>query len=246
LGALFALLVAMNKSGRGGLRVLALICCLVLAAQSALTFSRGGLFTAVAAASLAFFFLLRERGSRVGVILSVVVVVGVSANIIFPKMDEFTDGALGNRFRDLNTTQRGLLARQDFEIWRSHPVLGVGPGGAKAYRKDVATAAHTEVSRLVAEHGTFGLMAFLMLLAMAFRRFHRAENPRSRAIIAALVFWSLFSTLHAAMRTVAPSFTFGLAFAQFLRSQPPHRPARRPAQSLGGSGEQGEAGNNTL
>ncbi|MEJ7712199.1 MAG: hypothetical protein WKF84_20635 [Pyrinomonadaceae bacterium] len=60
-------------------------------------------------------------------------------------------------------------------IWRSGPksILGVGPGlASKDFRGEIGKSAstHTEFSRLVAEHGTFGLSALLVLLFAAGRR----------------------------------------------------------------------------
>ena len=53
-----------------------------------------------------------------------------------------------------------LLA--DLELWARNPILGVGPGMAAWGREEILDArisAHTEFSRLLAEHGLFGAAA---------------------------------------------------------------------------------------
>ena len=65
-----------------------------------------------------------------------------------------------------DTTGREDIARADLEVWFDNPVLGVGPGVAKEYRAATfgrAAAAHTEFTRLLAEHGILGLVALIIL-----------------------------------------------------------------------------------
>jgi hypothetical protein len=75
-----------------------------------------------------------------------------------------------------------------------------------------AIAAHTEFSRLLSEHGTFGLVALLVFIGAAVANLRRAVDARSRAVIAGLSAWSALFMMSAAMRILAPSFAFGIGF----------------------------------
>src|SRR5690606_38226942 len=126
--------------------------------------------------------------ARVLVGLVVVALVGI---VLFARLDEFTGGALGSRFRDTDPTGRDELAQEDVEVWLDHPVMGVGPGRAYAYR-DVAgpleeAAAHTEFTRLLAEHGVLGLLAIATLGAVAVRRFLATTTLWERAWVSGLI-----------------------------------------------------------
>lgn len=223
LGALFCFLYVLNDRSRGGLRLTLLVAMLVLATQSALTFSRGGLYTAGGAAAVAVLYLLRDNRARLRMVL-VVALIALAANyLIIPALDEFTGGALSQRFQDTSLTGRDRLLEADLQIWQEHPIFGAGPGGGGSIRARAAlgqlgfdrVAAHTELSRLLAEHGTLGLLALLLLAGASVRNLRRQRNSAGKALVAALIVWALLFMLGSAMRLVAPAALFGLSFAIF-------------------------------
>lgn len=221
LGALLALLYVLTDKGSWMLRALMLGVMVWLATQSALTFSRGGLYTAAGGALLAILYLSRDARSRVRVILIAVLLFVVANYVILPGLDAFTGGALSARFQNLNTTGREQIVQADLQIWNENPIFGVGVGESKMehalyYR---VIAAHTEYTRLLAEHGLFGLASGLLLFVMAAQRFGRLRqmrSPRTKAMIAPMVPWALLYMVDKAMRLVAPSFMFGLSFVTIL------------------------------
>ena len=73
--------------------------------------------------------------------------------------------------------------------------------------------AHTEFTRLVAEHGVLGLAALGLLVLHGWRVVWRVKSPRWRAFVAAMVAFSLLYMVVNAMRLVLPAFSFSLAFA---------------------------------
>jgi O-antigen ligase len=89
-------------------------------------------------------------------------------------------------------------------------------------------AAHTEYTRMLAEHGMFGLLAMLVLFAIAIRTFQRARALEARAFVGALFVWSALFMLINAMRLVAPAFVAGLACAISLSSIPLPTRSRAP------------------
>jgi O-antigen ligase len=187
-----------------------------LAVQSAMTFSRGGLYNAVTGAVLAFLFLIRDIRRQAQLVLVGALLYIVADYILLPRLDAFTQGALSARFQDVNPSGRDSIVQSDLQIWEENPILGVGPGQAKSYRELQGVAAHTEFTRVLAEHGVLGLVALLLLLIAGVQNLRRAHSPRDKALAASMMGWSLFFMLNSAMRLVAPAFTFGLAFTPLL------------------------------
>ncbi|HMV83897.1 MAG TPA: O-antigen ligase family protein [Blastocatellia bacterium] len=190
--------------------------------QSALTFSRGGLYAAVGSALLATYFLVRDKRARMQLIGGAVALFLVANFIILPQLDNFTSGALSKRFTNTSTTGRDSIAKGELQVFYDHPLFGVGPGEARNYRSDHRSAvAHTEFSRLLAEHGLFGLTALLLLLTMSWRHLRQAQSRLAKAVVIALTFWSFLFMASLAMRIVMAAFAFGLTAAMLLIEDPP-------------------------
>jgi O-antigen ligase len=217
LGALLALLYLLTDKGSWIVRVLMVCVTLGLAIQSALTFSRGGLYTAAGGAAVAVVYLSKDARARVKILVLSAVLLVIAIFVLLPNLDAFTGGALSARFQNTSSTGREQIAQADLHIWNENPFFGVGPGESKIehalYYRRIAT--HTEYTRLLAEHGLFGLAAGLMLFLMAAQRFvsiRRINNIRAKALLGPMVIWSLLYMVDKAMRLVAPSFAFGLCF----------------------------------
>lgn len=213
LGALFALMFIVVGHTTRTLKVFMLCSMLFMATQSALTFSRGGLYNFVGAAILASIFLAKNPRARARLFVVAFIAILIGSLVIFPQLDSFTGGNLGTRFSSTNSTSRYEIAMEDLRVWRQHPLLGVGPGGSKT--EDVDTA-HTEFVRLPAEHGTLGFLALLLLIYAAVKNVKNAKTDKAKAITVCLIGWSFLFMLNAAMRTASPAFVFGLAFATIL------------------------------
>jgi hypothetical protein len=210
-GVLMALLFALERDAPTPVRALALGLLMWFAAQSALTFSRGGLFCAVSAAIVATIFFVKEPRSLVMPLATALVVFGLGYYVVWPRLDEFTGGNLSLRFHDADTSLRADLTAEDIELFREHPVMGVGPGMSKQEHLDDIIS-HTEFTRLLAEHGLFGVLTIALFVGAAVRNVFRGKSSREKAIAAALVTWAFLFMSNSAMRLVAPSFTFGLIF----------------------------------
>jgi O-antigen ligase len=107
--------------------------------------------------------------------------------------------------------------RSELRIWWEHPLLGVGPGRAAAERVGAmrGVAAHTEFTRLLAEHGLLGAAAMIVVISGLWKRFRLTRAPRFRALILALFTFSALYMITTGMRTVLPAFALGLAFSRF-------------------------------
>jgi hypothetical protein len=215
-GGLLLLFFLMRKGSVS--RLIYLIFGMGLLTLSALTFSRGGIYNAAIMMTLALVHYLRNTRGRIAVITILFVMGLVGGYLIFPRLNAFTGGMLEERFSSLNTTLRGQIAQADLRLWLANPLLGVGPGLSQVGRTNLLgreIAAHTEYTRLLAEHGTAGLLALLVMLVMAIRAYTRSPDVSAHAWVAALVAWPLMEMSHAAMRIVAISFLFGLAMVNW-------------------------------
>ncbi len=202
----------------------------VLASQAALTFSRGGLYNAAGSSIVALCFFLKDRQSRGRMIMAIGAIVLVGSFVILPNLDEFTGGALSARFKDVGVSKRDAIVRSDLNLWMENPVLGVGVGMAAVGRN----MPHTEITRLLAEHGLFGLTALGVLLISSVQAVIRARGNKGKAVASSMVAFTLLFTLDKAMRLAAPSFTFGLAFAMLIPDEDPRRRKRRRSRSITG------------
>lgn len=210
LGALMAFLLLLRSRSGTGLKVFVFITMALLVVQSALTFSRGGLIGALGASLVSAFYLIRKRKSRAKLLLIIALIL-LAAFLVLPTLDSITNGALSKRFENTSTTGRVEIAQSDLQMWDRNPVFGVGVG-MSLFRDKEWRAAHTEFTRMLAEHGLFGLASLILLLVAGWRRLQKTSTTEGKALIGAMLGWSVLFMLDKAMRLVAPSFMFGVAF----------------------------------
>jgi hypothetical protein len=233
LGVLLALYAALDEGLPRLLRIGALLVTVLLGVQSALTFSRGGLYGA--AAAIAVGVVMQSQRPR-EVLRWMVVAAGlvlVAEVLVIPRLMTETGGAIGERFSDTGTTGRTTMARNELRIFFENLPLGVGPGGGRDIRMEgKAQAAHTEYTRVLAEHGLFGLLSLLTLLVIGIQCVKSSTPGIHRSIVASSLVWAAVFMLHAGMRLAAPSFLFGLAAAGYVAERRT-RTARAPAPAGG-------------
>jgi O-antigen ligase len=221
LGLLAAVLYAMSSQQGRFLKIVMAGCAIWLGGQCALTFSRGGLWTAFGAIAVAVIYLLRDKRSRLALLATMAVVILSAIYLVFPTLNSFTGGAITDRFSSLSPTGRDLIFEADLIAFSENPLFGVGPGQSAAYHallygNDVA---HTEYSRLLAEHGSFGLVALLIMVAIVIGRFTRKQEPLEKAYALSFTTVALLFMVHAAMRLVMPAFMFGLGGFTFVSEE---------------------------
>ena len=216
LGALLSFIVAVDPEARAWQRWSAFALVPLFGVQSALTFSRGGLYSFALALIPAALLSLQNRAARRWLALFTGVLTLITAMVIVPRLDEFTGGELSARFADTNPTHRDAIIYEDLRLWGEHPLLGLGPGGAMFQRRGESTLAHTEYTRLLSEHGLFGVVAMAALFAICATVWLRRQPLDERVLRVAFMVWSLVSMLHAGMRLAAIGFMFGLGCARTL------------------------------
>lgn len=232
LGALFALFYAFVERRKKMLCWMMVIIALWFLGQGTLTFSRGGVANCLGAMAVGSFFLLGDRKTRGGAVVRGALAATVGLYLLFPALDAMTGGNLGRRFTDSSLTGRDKIIQGDLLAFRENPILGIGPGEAWRYHEVFfrQSGSHTEYTRLLAEHGSFGILALLLLIGMSGRPLLSRAPPLTRAFRATMIAWALLYFFHSATRLAAPSFTFGLAAALILVDRAPIRRRESPAQ----------------
>jgi hypothetical protein len=215
LGVFICIACYLLFKNRSKEKLLLAFLAIFLAAQSVMTFSRGGIYNAAGATLVVLLFQMNNVGKGLKKIIAVGSIAAIFMLAIFPQMNDFTGGTLGARFESTETTGRFEIAEADLMIFMENPVWGAGVGEAFEYRAKFfkhMVAAHTEFSRMVAEHGVFGIFSLLALGLAASFAFWRQKTDLGRSIAAGFITWSVLFMFNTGMRLVAPSFIWGLSF----------------------------------
>ena len=211
LGALALVLFMIFMRASKFFKIMAGVLSAVLLIQSLLTFSRGGSYMALTGIAAAALIVVRRR-HIVPLVVGMIFVAAVFMMWILPWMNSFTGGTLEERYANFGSSGRVDIVRDDLRIFKEHPFLGVGPGMATHYRYffHSGAPAHTEFSRMLAEHGILGLGAIVLLIVIAVRNIRSAQQREAKALAVSLLVWSIAFMFINAMRLVAPAFLFGL------------------------------------
>jgi hypothetical protein len=234
LGALVGVILLIILPRAGMARLVIALLTVALVAQSILTFSRGGLYSFILAVLVFGLHLWRAPGARGRFLLFVAVFVAVVFGVVYPWLDDLSTGAVTMRFQDLDTTGRLELAQADLMAFREHTLLGAGVGGSVAYHEFVlgdAIGAHTEYTRLLAEHGVFGILVMALMGWMLLKRYLGNQPGLARAVSAAMSVWLLSIMVHSATRLVAVPFAFALALVAWQLEPEAADAPQPPAQA---------------
>jgi hypothetical protein len=222
LGFFIYLLKILIESDSKKIFYLNIILFCLISYRGFLTFSRGGILTAVLTITILFLSLYISRNGyyslkrKIG--LSFVLFVS-----IFALTSCQTQNKLFNRYTNLKLLDsnyifkkdgRYIQAKSDFENFIEKPLLGVGVGKAKEirvikYNKEMST--HSEVTRLLSEHGILGLLALLILIFYPLQLY--SKDLRNFYLLPFFVFW-LLTINHSATRVIAPLFLYALTLLQ--------------------------------
>lgn len=182
-----------------------------LLAQGLLTFSRGGILSAAIAIAVFSVHLLPQPRQRVRFIFLSVILIPVFFLALWPRLDDFTAGYLQTRYLNLEPTGRDQILEAELRVFSSNPLFGVGPGVGGSARH---TAAHTEYTRVLAEHGIPGIISLALLGIMLARAYLRRGGASARGMRGGAAMWGLTTMAHAAMRIAAMPFMLALALAE--------------------------------
>lgn len=188
--------------------------------RAIVTFSRGGVVTALLMilAFLLFYYLKVNRRRKFQIKGALLFFLGIVA-FTWVLSSTQTSGLIDKRYSNRDavgrnkedvTTGRVELLFFELREFKNNPLLGIGVGKVKEVRFNetgVMAASHNEIGRIIAEHGSLGILAFLILLITPL--ILRIKNRSNIFFFSFYVFW-LLTINHSAMRIAAPAFIYGL------------------------------------
>lgn len=216
-----------------------------------LTFSRGGMVTAILAIFIIIIFPKAKaawqdkevvlRKFSAGPVFAAILII----TIAFVAINSYTNNYLLYRYqgkteRSLQTgfdntvdidqisSGRYSIMMSDLRMFLAYPALGVGVGYSKIERVNFGGGeglnAHLEISRLLAEHGLPGLVLVIMIFIYPFFKAYKEPNNYRKSIMLLFLIMSLASTFHSAMRTIITPLLFSFAFINFVPTDFDWRP----------------------
>lgn len=197
-------------------RIASVVLAMVFLGFALATLSRGGVYSGVIALGVFCVFGLPRSRTSVAAIVGLVVIGVVAMQFVVPAVENATGGFLSKRYAEAGATGREKLALDDLEGFIEHPVLGRGPG-MSAKRRGVA--AHSEMTRMLGEHGILGALSLLALLAMGWMAVTRSPRGLPRAIGATIFVWGFTVSMHAGFRTATMALALSLASAGIRRTR---------------------------
>ena len=206
-----------------------------VAYRALITFSRGGVFTAIACiiAFLVLYYYKQPPREQSKIVFRVVLLL-FAVFLTWSYSALKTEGLLTYRYTNRNaagqleddiTTGRAELIETELEGFVNYPIVGIGVGKGKELRYETTgfeTASHNEFSRLLSEHGLLGIVALLILIFVPIIFWTKFQN--NYYFMAFLAFWFL-TINHSAMRIALPAFVYGLALLYIVdeKKDPVHR-----------------------
>ena len=220
-----AKVLQLNLTSSKYIDILILIVFFVL---GTITFSRGGVFAAIISimCSISVYFFHDQKkiymiSKSLGILLISVIVwiaiVSLTDGVIMQRYG-FGKSGFGEKFI-LDLTGRALIYKIDLNIFYDHFFTGVGPGQATELRRlygyGKQVIAHTEYSRMLAEHGILGLFSLLMLLGISITHLLLSCPIKSKFIKILFGILAILTLGHSAMRIAMPSFIYGFLFINY-------------------------------
>ncbi len=185
------------------------------------TFSRGGIITAVVMIVCLLILLYYFSNSKGKNKLSLIfVLTGLLALGIWTYSSLQTKGLIEKRYANKDALGREKKDRlggreqimdAEIKLFIDNTFFGVGAGLSKSKRVEELggeVASHNEITRLLAEHGLFGLLAFLILCIVPIIFY--LNNKQHLYFFSFFLFW-LLTINHAAMRTASPAFLYAMS-----------------------------------
>lgn len=214
----FAQLLLFSKSKKK--IILNGILLILVSYRAIVTFSRGGVITGIAmivCLMVVIYYISNSLGkAKVGLVVILACLLGIG---IWGYTISQTSGLIEKRYANQDAKGRQKTDRfggreavmsADLKMFFDNPITGVGAGMGKELRKDSLgqeVASHNEITRMLSEHGVFGIFGLLILLITPFVLY--VNNRQHLYFLSFFIFWFL-TINHAAMRTAAPAFIYAL------------------------------------
>ena len=194
------------------------------------TFSRGGMITGFLMIVLLVLFLYFKSNFRGRVKLNYIIVIISMAMISIWGYTSFQTGGLidkryanqdaAGRVKKSQFTGREDIAQNEINTFFNNPIFGVGVGKGVEIREaetGVFVLSHDEITRMLAEHGSLGILGLLILFFTPLVLY--LENKFNMFLLCFVAFWFL-TINHAAMRTAVPAFVYSLSLLNVQLGSP--------------------------
>ena len=149
---------------------------LVFAFRGIVTFSRGGVLTAVVMIFILLIVLYFQANFNTKPKIGLIIILSFLAGLGVWGYSSIQTGGLINK-RYANQDARGrekksqlsgreTLIASEMQMFLDNPILGVGVGRNKEIREKetgIVAASHNEITRMLAEHGSLGLIDLMIL-----------------------------------------------------------------------------------
>lgn len=215
---LFARLIFNSKDTKTKLVNLFLL--FMVSYRGVITFSRGGVYTALIMIAFFTFILFRnvKRSSKIKILL-LTFFSCIAVAVIWFYSSFQTNGLIDKRYANqdaagrIKSSQlsgREMIMEDEFNLFLQNPIMGIGVGKSKESRYDEngdPIASHNEITRMLAEHGVFGVFALLILAITPLALY---INNKMHIYLLPFYFFWLLTINHAAMRLAAPAFVYAL------------------------------------
>ena len=201
--------------------IINLIIALNISYRGIVTFSRGGMVTGFLMILLLLLFLYFKSNYNGRLKLNYIMILMVLTLLVAWGYSSFQTGGLINkryanqdargRNKESKFTGREDIATNEIDTFLENPFFGVGVGKGTEVRKaqtGVDVLSHDEITRMLAEHGSLGILGLLILFFTPLVLY--LENKFNMYLLCCLAFW-FFTINHAAMRTAAPAFVYSLS-----------------------------------
>lgn len=201
---------------------------IVLFGLGLLTFSRGGILASIISLTIAISIYIFYDQKNTQIIIKTFIILFMSVATWYA-ISIITDGIISQRYglsgnsyaerMALDFTGRLEIYSIDLDIFSDYYFSGVGPGQAYhlreyyGYGKEVA--AHTEYSRMLAEHGLLGLISLCFLIGIPLYYFFSSVKIETKFTWLLFVTLALLTFSHSAMRIAMPCFIYGLLFPKY-------------------------------
>ena len=196
--------------------------------QGMITFSRGGLFSAIIALVGAIVTVYLVSPKKAAKLLKInfikLLVLFAILSGAYLVTNNITGGALekrytnedeyGNQIKEDYSTKRIDIILEDIETFKENMFTGAGIGGGRALREQTTgiSAAHVEFSRMLAEHGILGLFSLMIMFLYPLYRFFKIDDVLTRFTLIIFTGYGLLTMSHNALRLAMPSFMYGFGF----------------------------------
>lgn len=212
-------------------RIIDSILLIIIVFRGIVTFSRGGIIAGgVMIFALIVVILLNTKTQAKSVILKFIFLMAFTFAGIWTYSSVQTGGLIDKRYANQDAkgrvkssrfTGREKLIESEFQMFLDNPVLGIGVGKNREYRQEttgIEAASHNEISRMLAEHGMFGVFNLFILLCTPLLM---AYNNRMNIFVLPFVIFWLLTINHAAMRIAAPAFIYALSLLKVYTIEKP-------------------------